>query len=95
MFCARQFFCGEIFKPTSNVLNSDVNIALSSLKRRNTRYQNLEKAKTILNCVTNYRPASDPNGSKGGERRLKILERVAQHCFVASFGSTFCVFHLV
>ena len=26
MFCARQFFCSQVFKTTSNVLNSDVNI---------------------------------------------------------------------
>ena len=40
---------------------------MSSLRRRNTRYQNLEKAKTNDNCVTNYQPASNPHGSKGGE----------------------------
>ena len=26
MFCARHFFCSQVFKTTSNVLNSDVNI---------------------------------------------------------------------
>ena len=26
MFCARNFFCSQVFKTTSNVLNSDVNI---------------------------------------------------------------------
>ena len=56
-------------------------------------YQNPEKAKTNDNCVTNYRPACDPHESKGGEIRYKIL-RFAQHCFVASFGSMFRVFHL-
>ena len=36
----------------------------SSLRRRNTRYQNLEKAKINDNCVTNYRPASDRRRNK-------------------------------
>ena len=112
MFCARPFFCSQVFKTTSNVLNSDVNIvnialiafcslavtnlahcATSSLRQRNAIYQNPEKAKTNDNCVTNYGPASDPHESKGGEIRYKIL-RFAQHCFVASFGSMFRVFHL-
>ena len=26
MFCARHFFCSQVFKTTSNVLNPDVNI---------------------------------------------------------------------
>ena len=26
MFCGRHFFCSQVFKTTSNVLNSDVNI---------------------------------------------------------------------
>ena len=26
MFCARHFFCSQVFKTTSNVLNFDVNI---------------------------------------------------------------------
>ena len=26
MFCARHFFCSQVFKSTSNVLNSNVNI---------------------------------------------------------------------
>ena len=26
MFCARHFFCSQVFKTKSNVLNSDVNI---------------------------------------------------------------------
>ena len=67
---------------------------MSSLRRRNTRYQNLEKVKTNDNCVTNYRPASDPHERKGGEIRYKILQRVAQHCFVACFESTFRVFNM-
>ena len=46
--------------------------------RWNARYQNPEKAKTNDNCVTNYRPASDPHESKGGEMRYKIRQRVAQ-----------------
>ena len=50
---------------------------MSSLRRRNTRYQNLEKAKANDNCVTNYRPASDSHESKGIEIRYKILQRVA------------------
>ena len=28
MFCACHFFCSQVFKTMSNVLNSDVNIAL-------------------------------------------------------------------
>ena len=52
------------------------------------------KAKTSDSCVTNYRPANDPHESKGGEIRCKILQRVAQHCFVVSFGSMFRIFHL-
>ena len=64
--------------------------AMSSLRGWNARYQNPEKAKSNDNCVTNYRPASDPHESKGGEIRYKILQRVAQHCFVAMFR----VFHL-
>ena len=80
------FFVVKVFKTTSNVLNSDVNVvntaliafcslavtklahlAMSSLRRWNARYQNPEKAKTNDDCVTNYRPASDPHESKGGE----------------------------
>ena len=53
----------------------------SSLRRRNTRYQNPEKAETNDNC------------SKLSATRYKNLQRVAQHCFVASFGSMFRVFH--
>ena len=83
MFCARHFFCSRVFKTTSNVLNSDVNIvnialiafcslavtnlahwATSSLGQWNARYQNPEKAKTNDNCVTSYRPASDPRESQ-------------------------------
>ena len=67
--------------------------ATSSLRQWNAIYQNPEKAETNDNCATNYRPASDPHESKGGETRYKIL-RFAQHCFVASFGSMFRVFHL-
>ena len=86
------FFVVKVFKTTSNVLNSDVNVvnialiafcslavtklahwAMSSLKRCNARYQNPEKSKTNDDCVTNYRPASDPHESKGGEVRYKIL----------------------
>ena len=67
---------------------------MSSLRWQNTRCQNLEKAKTNNNCVTNYWPTSNQHESKGGEIRYKILQRVAQHCFVASFGSMFRVFHL-
>ena len=65
-----------------------------SLRPRNTRYQNLEKSKTNENCVTNYRPASNPHESKGSEIRYKILQHVVQHCFIASFGSMFPIFHL-
>ena len=54
---------------------------------------NPEKAKTNDNCVTNYRPASDPHESKGSKIRYKIL-RFSQHYFAASFGSMFRVFHL-
>ena len=112
MFCARHFFCSQVLKTTSNVLNFDVNIvnvaliafcslavtnlahwATSRLRQWTAIYQNPEKAKTNDNCVTNYRPASDPHESKGGEIRYKIL-CFAQHCFVASFGSMFRVFHL-
>ena len=97
MFCARHSFCSQVFKTTSNVLNSDVNIvnialiafcslavtnlvhwAMSSLRQGNVLYQNPVKAKTNDNCVTNYRPASDPHESKGGEIRYKIL-CFAQH----------------
>ena len=109
IFCARHFLCSQAFKTTSNVLNSDVNFALiafcslavtnlahwatSSLRQWNAIYQNPEKAKTNDNCVTNYRPASNPHERKGSEIRYKIL-RFAQHCFVASFESMFRVFHL-
>ena len=115
MFCARHFFCSQVFKTTSNVLNSDVNIvnnialiafcslavtnlahwATSSLRRWNAIYQNPVKAKTNYNCVTNYRPASDPHESKGGEIRYKIL-RFAQHWFVSllALGRCFAFFTL-
>ena len=109
------FFCSEVFKTTSNVLNSNVNIvnialiafcsvaatnvahwAMSNWRQWNARYQNPEKAKTNDNCVTNYmQPASNPDESKGGEIRYKILQLVVQHCFIASFGLLFRVFHLV
>ena len=101
MFCARHFFGSQVFKTTSNVLNSDVNIvnialiAFCSLAVTNLAhwatsaiYQNPEKAKTNDSCVTSYRPASDPHESTDGEIRYKILR------FVASFGSMFRVFHL-
>ena len=35
-------------------------LPMSSLRRRNTRYLNVEKAKTNDDCVTDYRPARDP-----------------------------------
>ena len=87
MFCARHFFRSQVFKTTSNVLNSDVNIVNIAL----IAFCSL--AVTNDSCVTNYRPASNPHESKGGEIRYKIL-RFGQHCFVASFGSMFRVFHL-
>ena len=61
---------------------------------RDTRYQNLGKAKPNDYCVTNYRQATDPHESKGGEIRYKILQRVVQHCFVASLGRCFAFFTL-
>ena len=86
MFCVRQFFCSQVFKTTSIVFNSDVNIVnialiafcslavtklahwpMSSLRKRNTRYQNPEKAKTNDNC--SKLSASDPHGGKGSEIR--------------------------
>ena len=96
------FFVVKVFKTTSNVLNSDVNIvnialiafcslavtklahwAMSSLRRWNARYQNpATVSQTIGRLAT------------GGEIRYKILQRVAQPCFVASLGSMSCVFHL-
>ena len=105
-------FCSQVFKTTSNVLNSDVNnvnIALiafcslavtnlahwatSSLRQWNAIYQNPVKAKTNDNCVTNYRPASDPHESKGGEIRYKIL-RFAQHFWVDVSRFSPCVINL-
>ena len=32
MFCARHFFCSQVLKTTSNVLNSDVNIVSYSTR---------------------------------------------------------------
>ena len=95
MFCARHLFCNQVFKTTSNIINSDVNnivnIAfnafcslavtklahwpMSSLRKRNTRYQNPEEAKTNDNCVRNYQPASDPHEIKCDEIRYKILQQ--------------------
>ena len=114
MVCARHFFCSQVFKTTSNALNSDVNsvnVALhafcslavtklahcpmSGLRRRNMRYQNLEKAKTNYNCVTNYQPASDAHESKGSEIRYKNPStcRATVSLLVLSRRSTFFTLH--
>ena len=58
---------------------------MSSLRRRNTRYQNLEKAKINDNCVTNYRPASD-------RRRNKIQNPSMCHATFIRFSH--CVINL-
>ena len=109
MFCASHFFCSQVFKCLKFrckhckycfdcfwFAGGDKRGSLGDVEFKAVKCDipelNPEKAKTNDNCVTNYRPASDPHESKGGEIRYKIL-RFAQHCFVASFGSMFRVFH--
>ena len=103
-------FCIQAFKTTSNVLNSDVNIALIAfcslavtklahwpmwrLRRRNTRYQNPQKAKTNDNGSKRSAGQRPTREQRRRNTSYKNLQRVAQHCFVASFGSKFRVFYL-
>ena len=103
-------FCSQVFKRTSSVLNSDVNIVnialiafcllavtnltywpMSSLRRRNTRYKNPEKAKTNDNC--SKLSASDPHKSKTfNVLRNIVLLLVLGRCFAFfALGDQFVV----
>ena len=102
MFCARHIFCSQVFKYCKYCFDfflfagGDKVGSLADVKFKAAKNEIPEpwKAKTNDNWVTNYRPARDPQESKFCKIRYKILQCVAQHCFVASFGSTFRVFHL-
>ena len=68
---------------------------MSSLRWQNTRYQNLEKAKTNNNCVTNYRrPARGPHESKNGEINTKSFNVSGNIVSLLVLLSTFRGFHL-
>ena len=80
-FCSQVFKTSDVLHSDENIVNialiafcslAVTNLAhwaTSSLRQWNAIYQNPVKAKTNDNCVTNYRPASDPHESKGGEIR--------------------------